>query len=849
MLGRNLRDIPFSLVYLLDDEGKHFQLAAQAGLERGTPASPITLAMGETDDAGWPLAQMVEHGRADIVKDLPRRFDCLPKEPWDEPAHQAVLLPIARPGSHQPAGVLVLGISPRLAFDEGYRGFFDLVADHVATALSNARAYEEERKRAEKLAELDRVKTAFFSNVSHEFRTPLTLILGPLEDALRGPARSLEGNQLEAVHRSALRLLRLVNSLLDFSRIEADRVRSSFEPTDLPILTAGLAGSFQSLVESVGLKLIVDCPPLNEPVYVDRSQWEKIVLNLVSNAFKFTFEGHIAVQLHTTDQHVELSVSDTGTGIPSEELPKIFDRFHRVEGARGRTFEGTGIGLALVEELVKQHGGSVRVESVIGRGSKFIVTIPRGSHHLPKDRLAPDGRLTTDTSGAAPYLLEVAQWIPRGALPGAVTADVDESNPLLGDVPSTVSGARVLIADDNADMREYLVRLLSPRYAVEAVADGQAALESARERPPDLLLTDVMMPRMNGVELLRALRADTRTSTIKVILLSAQAGEEAVVGGIETGADDYLVKPFSARDLLSRVGTRLELARVHRAVIDAAKELADTRAALLQDVERKNRDLEMAYGELRLTQTQLVQSAKMASLGGLVAGIAHEINNPLAFALGHLDTVRRSLEHIEAKMGARFADDIQPQWGRALDRLRDMHLGLDRIRELVIRLRIFSRLDEGELKRVSIRESIASVITILEHRLKDRISIVTHFGEPDLVECYSSLLNQAVMNLVSNAIDAIKDRGAVTISTGAQGAMYTIVISDTGSGIPENIRDRVLEPFFTTKPVGQGTGLGLPITYSIVKKHGGELELSPAPEGGTVAVVRFPVPGVRAQSG
>ncbi len=581
ILGRNQRDIPFALVYLLDDHGKTMHLAAHVGLEPGTPASPLAVDM-DAQDTGWPLAVIVREECSELVDDLAARFDCLSREPWDEGPHQAMLLPIARPGWPLPAGVLVLGISPRRAFDDDYRGFFDLVTGHVATAVSNARAYEEERTRAEKLAELDRVKTAFFSNVSHEFRTPLTLILGPLEDALADPARTLRDANLERVHRNALRLLRLVNNLLDFSRVEAGRLQSRFEPTDLSLLTGGLAGSFQSLVESAGLKLVVDCPPLPDPVHVDRAQWEKIVLNLVSNAFKFTLEGEITVRLRATDSHVELSVRDTGTGIPAEELPRIFDRFHRVEGARGRSFEGTGIGLALVHELVKQHGGTVRVDSVIARGSTFLVSIPKGADHLPRDRVFFADSVDAELSGAANLVVEASHWGTGDPLP---EDDVEGGQTAAGSRATSIdrSDARILVADDNADMREYLVRLLASRWTIEAVGDGQEALESALRRPPDLVVSDVMMPRLDGTGLLRALRANAKTSTIPVVLLSARAGEEAIVGGLETGADDYLVKPFSARELVSRVGTHLEMARLRRKATAAAIELAETRAALLED--------------------------------------------------------------------------------------------------------------------------------------------------------------------------------------------------------------------------------------------------------------------------
>ncbi len=591
VLGRNLQDMPFSLLYLFDASGKHLQLAGHTGLEPGSPASPLTVAVEAADAGHWPVARVAAHSRPEVVANLADRFACLPKEPWNEAPHEAMLLPIAHPGGTA-AGVLVLGISPRRVFDDEYRGFFELVASHVATAVSNARAYEVERERAKKLVELDRLKTAFFSNVSHEFRTPLTLILGPLEDALSdGTRASLSGPTLEAVHRNALRLLKLVNSLLDFSRVEAGRLNSTFEPTDLPVLTAGLAGAFQSLVESAGLALVVDCPPLTEAVYVDRSQWEKIVSNLVSNAFKFTFEGEIAVRLRASDSHVELSVADTGTGIPSEELPKVFDRFHRVEGARGRSYEGTGIGLALVQELVKQHAGSVRVESVVGKGSTFIVSIPRGSDHLPKERISSGSQAVPEVNPA--HVVEASRWGEHGrAASDALAANRSNAAAVESDSADLDAPMRILVAEDNPDMREYVVRLLTPRWRVDAVEDGRAALETALRHPPDLVLSDVMMPRMDGVALLQSLRADTRTSMIPVVLLSARAGEEAMVTGLETGADDYLVKPFSARELISRVSTHLELARVRRAATDAARELAETRAALLRDLERKNDELE-----------------------------------------------------------------------------------------------------------------------------------------------------------------------------------------------------------------------------------------------------------------
>ncbi|WP_437959846.1 ATP-binding protein [Sorangium sp. So ce119] len=446
------------------------------------------------------------------------------------------------------------------------------------------RLEREVARHRDELATLDRLKTEFVANVSHEFRTPLTLILGHIEDALSRPARALAGEGLAAARRSALRLLRLVNTLLDFSRIEAGCLDTSFEPTDLAQLTEELASSFRALVEAAGLTLVVDCPPLPEPVYVDRAQWEKIVSNLLSNAFKFTLEGQIAISLRPHRDRLELSVRDTGAGIPADELPRIFERFHRVQGLRCRSIEGTGIGLALVQELVKVHGGALRAASEPGQGSTFTVSIPWGRAHLPPERVAAAGSCATATatSSARLHAIEPSRWPARargargdgaqegglparaGEEPGAKAGEEPEACPREGEL-------RILVADDNADMREYLVHLLARRWSVEAAADGSSALASALARPPDLVVSDVMMPGLDGVSLLRELRAHPRTSMIPVVLVSARTGEDAVVEAIEARADDYVVKPFSARELLARVRTQLEMARMRRAAAEAAE--------------------------------------------------------------------------------------------------------------------------------------------------------------------------------------------------------------------------------------------------------------------------------------
>jgi PAS domain S-box-containing protein len=559
------RDLPFALIYLLAKDRRSAHLAGAAGVEIGTPLSPDVLPLDESSRSTWPLWDVLRTRTPSVISDLRTRFDAIPPGPWSDPPSNALALPIpaSRPG--EIAGFFVAGLSPRLEFDEGYRAFVELVASQIGLAVANARAHEEEKRRAEELAEVDRLKNEFFSNVSHEFRTPLTLMLGPIEEEMRADPAARP--RLEVAYRNSLRLLKLVNSLLDFSRIEAKRVDACYEPVDLAAFTAELASVFRSTVEKVGLALRVDCPPLEEPVFVDCEMWEKIVLNLLSNAFKFTFEGGIDVSLRRVGGEVELSVADTGIGIPESELPKVFQRFHRVRGARSRTHEGSGIGLALVHELVRLHGGSVAVRSEEGRGSTFTVRVRTGKEHLPADRIGAGRSFGSTALGATPFVEEALRWLPD------VPAEPDPVSAAdLPAAPRDAHPARILVVDDNADMREYVRRLLAPLYSVDAVSDGKAAFERAAADPPDLVLADVMMPGLDGFELLARLRANESTRTIPVMLLSARAGEESRIEGLRAGADDYLVKPFSARELVARVQSNLELRRVRREAEEAVRE-------------------------------------------------------------------------------------------------------------------------------------------------------------------------------------------------------------------------------------------------------------------------------------
>jgi signal transduction histidine kinase len=789
-------DLPFTLLYQLNRDAGTAQRMGTTGLDVGGPAAPDRVELRAGQELPWPIARVAASGVAILLEDIGTRLPELRAGPYAEPPRRALVLPVLQPGSEQPAAVIVLGLSSRRIFDELYRSFCDLVAAGVGAALANSRAYEEEREKLEQLAAIDRAKTAFFSNVSHEFRTPLTLILGPLEDALSSPRAALEGESLRAVQRSALRMLRLVNSLLDFARLEAGRVQATFEATDLAALTSGLAASFRSLVESVGLELRVDCPPLAEPVYVDRGQWEKIVLNLLSNAFKFTFEGHIGVRLELASSQAVLEVSDSGTGISEPEQRRIFERFHRVEGARGRSFEGTGIGLALVQELVRQHGGQVSVESTLGRGTTFRVAIPRGHQHLPAGHVSRRTTTQAEASSSNSFVLEASQWLPSAAPPRPDPERPPSSSAELGAVSLATQapapdGPRVLIADDNPDLREYLRRLVATRWRVEVVEDGQAALESARAAPPDLLLSDVMMPRLDGVSLLRALRADPRTSQLPVVLLSARAGEEAVVAGLETGADDYLVKPFSARELLSRVATHLEMARVRRQAADAARELAETRAALLADLQQKNKELEsFSYS------------------------VSHDLRTPL-----------RSIAGFAQILLDDYSPSLEADARRHLERIcsATIHMGA-----LIDGLLALSQVGRAELQLglVDLTGAAGAVAAELRRRDPERAAAIEI--EPHLEARADQRLARVVLdNLLSNAWKFTAKTHAPRIEVGAETreGERVFFVKDNGAGFDMQYAESLFAPFRRLHRQSEfpGTGIGLATVQRVVQRHGGRI--------------------------
>jgi signal transduction histidine kinase len=794
VLERNEADVPFAAIYvrggIVDGprdgvDGRPFAhrvCSAGVGEHEDEAMPPAIDLAAPPDERGWPIARVLASGRTELVRDLPARLGPLPRGLGrPEPAHTALLLPLTRPGASQPYGVLIAGVSPRHALDDRYRDFFELAADHLSTAIANARALDEQRRRAEALAEIDRAKTAFFSNVSHEFRTPLTLILGPLEDLIGGrlgPVPDAQRAQHAVIHRNALRMLKLVNSLLDVSRIEAGRMQAQLEPTDLAAMTTELASMFRAAAERAGLRLVVDCPPLPAPVHVDRGMWEKILLNLLSNALKFTFDGEICVRLRAAGDRVELEVSDTGCGIPPDELPHLFQRFHRVQGARSRSHEGTGIGLALAQELVRVHGGAIRVASTLGAGTVFTVSIPAGAARSPRDgtvdRIAAPPAVAR--TAAAAFLDEIDSWIPSGEAPA---------------VPASpgVTGRRVVVADDNADLRAYLLRVLGAHWRVEGVADGEAALAAARRELPDLIITDVMMPGLDGFAVLRELRADERTRRVPVIMLSARAGEEARVEGLGAGADDYLVKPFSALELVARV-----------------QSLLTQRAA-----------------QAELTRTLQYNEMFAGMLG-------HDLRNPLNAILAAAQLLERRIS--------------VPELAKPLGRI--LNSG-DRMARMIAQLLDFTRVRVG--RGLELERAATDLAEVCAHAV-DELG-TAHPGTAIEIRAHGDLrghwdndrIAQVLSNLVGNAVQHGATGAPVVVTLADEGPAAVRITVENRGAIPDHVLPILFEPFRATQHRGErasGLGLGLYITREIIEAHGGEVRAQSDGELGTRIEIRLP---------
>lgn len=690
VLAGDLHSLPLAALYLANAARSELVPALCTGRHAGPALLPLPLA-----DDPHPVAAAVRTAQAALVPAdaaLPRGLVC---GAWPEPPRQALVLPLQLPGQAQPAGALLLAADPRRPLDADYRAFFDLVAGQVTAALANTEAMEAERRRVQALAELDRAKSAFFSSVSHELRTPVTLVLGPLQEALDAAPAALR-EPLQVAQRNALRLKKLVDAVLDLTRVESGRLLARPEPTDMAALTREAASLFRSAAEARGLRLSVRADDTLPWQAIDRDMWEHVLVNLLSNAIKCTQAGGIEVALTAEQDGFVLAVRDSGCGIEADELARLGQRFYRTRTAERLAIEGSGLGLALVQELVWLHGGRLEVQSTPGVGSVFRVCMPSRPAPAPApDEPAPDepvaGAASRGRAQAAAAELQRDGALREGARRHAVPAAP-------GRLP-----VKVLVVDDNHDHTAYIARLLAGHCEVTTLHDGEQALAMARELRPDLLLADVMMPGLDGLTLLRAIRAEEVTRTMSVVMLSAHAGEEARLQALEAGADDYFVKPFNARELLARVRSLVQLVRLRREAVEREGELLRQIAVVEQDLEGMldathdpvagfDRALRCRFANAALAR--LFGTSRAQLVGRSLAEIEPAAaGGPLEQALRRAADARvmASVEHFHAPSGRWFqlrcyptaqgvlalSADITEQ-RRAQQALRVAHAGLER---------------------------------------------------------------------------------------------------------------------------------------------------------------------------
>jgi signal transduction histidine kinase len=669
------------------------------------------------------------------------------------------------------------------------------------TALDQASF--ELKQALERLRELDRLKNQFFANISHELRTPLALIRAPIEELIaRGNLTESVDNTLQVVLRNAMRLHRLIDGLLDLARLEAGQLRLRVTALELPQLIKNIVAAFQPAIESLGLTLDLKLPetPLSEVVMGDSEKIEVVLTNLLGNAAKFSERGgQIEVRLRElpAEHVVELDVIDNGPGIPLGEQPFIFERFRRVESP-GRKQGGAGIGLALVKELVELHGGTVSVDSAPGAGSCFTIRLRSGINHL-RDQMASEG---TGASASADARLPVSvnpalAHVTHGIDPRLESSGRNSSQTLSTLLPANMTDqgrAHIVLAEDNADMRGFLSELLAPYYNVTTVSDGKAALSAIQAQLPDLVLADVMMPHLSGIELCRELKGELRTRTIPVILLTARSGIDETMEGFGSGAADYLVKPFSPRELLVRVSVQLKVRRL---------------------------------------TAQVANAARLSAVGTLAAGVAHEIKNPLnAISTGAAALRKRG--------------ELTPSLhNEVLDMIDEC---ASRIAEITTALTDHARPADGEgVSAFDLRHGVETTLKLLSDRLRQgNFNVIRRYNSERFVLVRPRQLNQVFLNLLDNAMRATPSGGNIYLSlTETANGTILLTVGDDGTGVPPENRERIFDPFFTTRPPGEGTGLGLYLSRQIIEAHGGTLRVGSSESGGAEFAIELPLPSLQ----
>jgi len=515
----------------------------------------------------WPLQKALSTRQCVIVEDCQDLIQGYPIRAWDELPYAAVVIPICSDNSTElPESVLILGLNPKRPLDADYDNWIHLIRSQLASSLVSVKAHEAEQLRLDTMVRMEKAKNAWFRGAAHDLRSPLTLVAGPLEDLLNSQVTPAQKHHLTTAKRNVDRLLRLVNSLLDFSRLEAGRVEGRFVPVNFGEWVSELAEVFQPPVERMGLSYHVDIQPYNQLVYIDPTLFETVVSNLIGNALKYTESGSITVRVRFND-HAEISIIDTGVGIPADELPQVTDWFHRASTAIHAGTQGTGLGLALAKELIRLHDGELIVKSCTAResggrhGSVFTARIPLSARITVEPVDAPK----FGAYGKA-VAKEAMRWNYNGGGTDASsdTGDLDsthDTSSRLSDGLLFETADILLVVDDNPDMRQYIKGIFRRHCTVMEASNGEEALAIVQKVRPHLILSDVMMPKMGGMELLARLREDINTRLVPVILLSAMQGDDSRVDALMMGAEDYMEKPFRPKELLARVHLHLQVGK------------------------------------------------------------------------------------------------------------------------------------------------------------------------------------------------------------------------------------------------------------------------------------------------
>ena len=680
-----------------------------------------------------------------------------------------------------------------------------------------------ERRRLEEshsqLRALDETKTNFFANVSHELRTPLTLILGPLDELASFPPvqKNSELNGLvRSMEENGLRLLRLVNELLDLIRLDGREEDIRNESVEIESVMNAIYSSLYPVARRKSLSLTQCCElDSGAKYFCDRVKVEKILMNLAMNAVKFTSPGGmVSLVIRERDGGgIELVVADSGEGMTLEEQQNVFRRFWQADASAKRMHQGAGIGLSLVKSLVDQLEGDIEVKSELGKGSTFVVRLPNvkavGALALDFEEVE-DEREEDEIAG----LNRRAQLTGSGHYwEGVIEEEVMVNKPKR---QSFEKIPVILLAEDEPDVRQLIVSQLRD-YEVLVARDGEAAFQMAQEHQPDLILLDWMMPKKDGLEVCRLVRKESELDRVPVVMLTARVDERSKILALEAGANDFLTKPFVPTELKLRIRNMLDTGEYEREVV------------------RKSEELGEALKELKESESMLVQAEKLSSLGQMSAGIIHEINNPLNYAKTNLYSMRTFSKLLPEEEQEDFAEVVG-----------DVEEGLERVVQIVQDLRSFAVKDKAQYNDVNLGEILATTRRLLGNRFSDveyECSIPDHIH----VDGNSNQLTQVFINFIQNALDAIKDagresgEGLISISCEESEEWVSLHFRDNGCGISKESQEKIFDPFYTSKEIGHGMGLGLSICYRILEQHGVRIEISSEIGIGTHFTLNFPV--------